>query len=330
MRLGPKIGQVTVSTLGTGVCGRERAQRFTDVGKPGRAGEGEPRGARLACQGHHGAQQRLLCRRDPPPDPPSLRKQPLRKTGDGTSPTFPAEDVGGVIAGSKERAGSPRGTKPAASRSLAKLSPQPRGCPANPATVRRQNPKAALDRISILGGGDRPAAPLPGSLYLERPEAQGRENAETARVQALGGQDPQPRGALRAHPPASPKASGRCSPSGCPKRAPRASGTTVPGVHRAGPRAGAGRGLRGTRSYPSPRGPRVPSPAPRGLRGKPSRMVEATHRCRGSRGGRSSKNSRLRSSQSRVCQKEAGRLWSGAEARGVTARGGTMRSEAGP
>lgn len=179
--------------------------------------------------------------------PPSLRKQPLRKTGDGTSPTFPAEDVGGVIAGSEKRTVSPRGTEHAACRSLAKLSPQPRGWPANPATVRRQNPKAALDRISILGGGDRPAAPPPWSLYLEKPAAQGRANAETARVQALGGQDPQPRGALRAHhPPVRPNASGRCSPSGCPKRAPRASGTTVPGVHRAG---AAGGGREGTARY---------------------------------------------------------------------------------
>lgn len=78
-----------------------------------------------------------------------------------------------MIAGSDERTGSPRGTEPPACRSLAKLSPQPRGWLANPATVRRQNPKAALDRISILGGGDRPAAPPPWSLYLERPAAPG-------------------------------------------------------------------------------------------------------------------------------------------------------------
>lgn len=237
-----------------------------------------------------------------------------------------------MIAGSEERTGSPRGTEHAACRSLAKLSPQPRGWPANPATVRRQNPKAALDRISILGGGDRPAAPPPWSLYLEKPAAQSRANAETARVQALGGQDPQPRGALRAHhpPPSAQTPLGDVVRPGARNALRGPAGPQCPACTARAPQAGAGRGLRGTRSYQSPHWPRVPSPAPSSLRGKPSRMVEATHRRRGGRGGRSSKNSRLRSSQSRVCQKEAGRLWSRAEARGVTARGGTMRSEEGP
>ncbi|MXQ80759.1 hypothetical protein E5288_WYG009188 [Bos mutus] len=58
-------------------------------------------------------------------------------------------------------------------------------------------------------------------------------------------------------------------------------------------------------------------------------MVGATHRRRGTGGSRNTKNDHLRSSQSGVCQKEAGRLWSRAEARGVTARGGAVRSARG-
>lgn len=64
-------------------------------------------------------------------------------------------------------------------------------------------------------------------------------------------------------------------------------------------------------------------------------MAEATHpfrgdsRFRGTRGGRSGRNGHLRNSESRVCQKEAGRLWSRAEACGVTGRGGAMRSARG-
>lgn len=101
------------------------------------------------------------------------------------------------------------------------------------------------------------------------------------------------------------------------------------------PRGRRGRGRGGgsaVRGHPLPRGPRAPSLAPRGsggLRGKPSRMAEATHRPRGTHGGRGSRNGRLRRSPSRVCQKEAGRLWSGAEACGVTARGGAVRSAPG-
>ena len=102
-----------------------------------------------------------------------------------------------MMAGPQGRAGSPWCIEPAARPGLAKVSPQSRGLPASLTKVRRQNPKAALDRLGVLGGGYWPAAPPPGSLYLDKPAVPGRENAETARVQivCLGGQDPQPRGA---------------------------------------------------------------------------------------------------------------------------------------
>ena len=51
-------------------------------------------------------------------------------------------------------------------------------------------------------------------------------------------------------------------------------------------------------------------------------MVGATHRRRGTGGGLNTENDRLRSSQLGVCQKDAGRLWGRAEARGVTVRAG--------
>lgn len=79
-----------------------------------------------------------------------------------------------------------------------------------------------------------------------------------ARVQSLGGQDPQPSRAYAhtAH-PARPKASGSCSPSVRIRRNRSTTGTTVPTMHRASARAG--RGLCGPRSFPPSKGRKRPA-----------------------------------------------------------------------
>lgn len=115
-----------------------------------------------------------------------------------------------------------------------------------------KTPRAALDRISARGGGDSLAAPPPGILYLGRPGARGRMNAETGRGPGAGRTRPSaPRGFARTPPPARSKASGRCSQSVRLRRAPRVGETTVPDMHRADA-AGGGWGLSGPRSSPSP------------------------------------------------------------------------------
>lgn len=246
------------------------------------------------------------------------------------------------MAGPQCRAGSPWCTKPAARPGLAKVSPQPRGWPASLTTVRHQNPKAALDRIGVLGGGywpgrrllarcAAPGVPLPGQAGRPRPEE--RRDSPGPGCLSRRTRPSAPRGFARTtHPPPyfQPKASGTCSPfQALETRSAGQRGPRCPACTARVPREGAERGLRGRRSSLSLRGPRAPSPAPEGLHGKPSRMVGATHRRRGTGGSRNTKSDHLRSSQSGVCQKEAGRLWSRAEARGVTARGGAVRSARG-
>lgn len=103
------------------------------------------------------------------------------------------------MAGPQGRAGSPWCIEPAARPGLAKVSPQPRGWPAslNDGTTSKPQSRSGSHRRPGRRLLARCAAP--GSLYLDKPTSSGRENAETARVQSLGGQDPQPRGALRTH-----------------------------------------------------------------------------------------------------------------------------------
>lgn len=162
-------------------------------------------GSPQACQGHHGAQQGLLCGRDPPSNPLSLRKQ--QKTGHGSSPTFPTENVGAVISGTRGKGQQPpRHRAPTPARAWLSCYCSPAG---GQPTQRRYNvkiPRAALDRISVLGTCDRPTAPSPGSLYLERPGARGRANAETGQGPVARRTRPSAQPGLRAHrPPRPPK-----------------------------------------------------------------------------------------------------------------------------
>lgn len=102
-------------------------------------------------------------------------------------------------------------------------------------------PRAALDRISVLGTCDGPAAPPRGLFTLKGQGPEVQRSPRLAGVQPLGGRDPQPRGAYAhtAH-PTGPKASGRCSPSVRPRRSRPAMGTTVPTMHRASAAGGEG------------------------------------------------------------------------------------------
>ncbi|CAK7304856.1 hypothetical protein VULLAG_LOCUS11418 [Vulpes lagopus] len=276
----------------------------------------QTRAAPRACQGHRGAQRGLLCPRDPPPDPHSSRKQRGGKR-EMLVPHLSRQEVW------EGDSGTPR-SAPAAPRHRPRLPPEPGrtvtaaprggGGAANPATGDVKTPRAALDRISARGEGDGCAESPPGAFTSGGQAPEAEQTPRQAMVRARGGRDPQPRGALRARrpPPAQrplgdvvrPRASGALRGSRRPQ---------CPTCTAQAPQAGAGGSA--VRGHPPPREGRArPALLPagpgrgwgRGLRRKLSPVAEATHRPRGTRGSRSSRNGRLRSSPSRVCQKEAG------------------------
>lgn len=158
------------------------------------------------------------------------------------------------MAGPQCRAGSPWCTKPAARPGLAKVSPQPRGWPASLTTVRHQNPKAALDRIGVLGGGywpgrrllarcAAPGVPLPGQAGRPRPEE--RRDSPGPGCLSRRTRPSAPRGFARTtHPPptSNQRPLGHVVRSRPLRRALRASGDH--GARRA-PRGCRGRGRRG-------------------------------------------------------------------------------------
>lgn len=147
-----------------------------------------------------------------------------------------------------ERADNPHGTKPQHPPAWAWLS-----CYCSPAggrpTQRRydvKTPRAVLDRISVLGARNGPAAPPPGSLYLKRLGARSRVNAETG--QGTGAQRTRPSASLGLrvhHTTTCPKASGRCSPSVRPRSNRSSMRTTMPTMHCAGAGGGGGSAVLG-------------------------------------------------------------------------------------
>lgn len=180
------------------------------------------------------------------------------------------------MAGPQGRAGSPWCTEPAARPGLAKVSPQSRGWPASLTTVRRQNPKAALDRIGVLGRRLLACCAAPGVPLLLAGRPRPRERRDSPSPDCLSRRTrPQPRGALRAQrtpPPAqrpwemqsAPRPQDAlCGPGG----------TTVLGVHLRGCR---GRGRRGgfaAGGRPSPARATSPALLPRDSTGSRLGMV---------------------------------------------------------
>lgn len=154
----------------------------------------------------------------------------------------------------EEQSGSPGGTESLRPPGLAKLSLQPRGWPANPAIVRRQNPENRSGPHQRPGSRRGTRCADPGvSLPPEAGRPRSR-NAETGWVQRSEDQTLSPAGLTRTPPPARPKVSGRRSPSMRPRRNRRTVGTTMSTMQCTNAAARAARGLCGPRSSLPPRG----------------------------------------------------------------------------